>query len=269
MSAVMLPLGLMKVARVVDNPFSVAKSRADKAGEILADALINKVQGERPVTLIGYSLGSRLIFSCLQSLAKHGEHGLVESVILMGSPTPSDAKYWRRIRSVVSGRVVNAYSENDSVLAFLYRTSSMQLGIAGLQKVENVPGVENIDVSEMISGHLRYQFLLGKIMQSVGLQDIDIEEVEREEAALAVEDKKLEEERANNERQAGVTDRDSAVARETLNSQDGFGEEARMQKQVEMQTEDHMTNHRIHMLDLDDEDYSSPLSDQPGKHSAL
>lgn len=269
MSAVMLPLGLMKVARVVDNPFSVAKSRADKAGEVLADALINKVQGERPVTLIGYSLGSRLIFSCLQHLAKRGAYGIVESVILMGSPTPSDAEYWRRIRSVVSGRVVNVYSENDSVLAFLYRTSSLQLGIAGLQKVENVAGVENVDASELISGHLRYQFLLGKIISSIGLQDIDISEVEREEAALAAEDKKQEEERANNEREAGVTDRDSSVARETLNSQDGFGEEARMQKQVETQTQDHMTNHRIQMLDLDDEDYSSPLSDQPGKHSAL
>ncbi|KAJ6096430.1 hypothetical protein N7486_007176 [Penicillium sp. IBT 16267x] len=269
MSAVALPLGLMKIARVVDNPFSVAKSRADKAGEVLADALINKVQGERSVTLIGYSLGSRLIFSCLQHLAKRGAYGVVESVILMGSPTPSDKEYWQRIRSVVSGRVVNVYSENDSVLAFLYRTSSLQLGIAGLQKVENVPGVENLDASEMISGHLRYQFLLGKIISSIGLQDIDNGEVEREEAALAAEDKKQEEERANNEREAGVKDRDSSIARKALNSEDGFGEEARMQKQVETQTQDHMTNHRIQMLDLDDEDYSSPLSDQQGKHSAL
>ncbi|KAJ5646965.1 hypothetical protein N7490_003337 [Penicillium lividum] len=269
MSAVMLPLGLIKVAGVVDNPFSVAKSRADKAGEVLADALISKVQGERPVTLIGYSLGSRLIFSCLQNLAKRGAHGLVESVILMGSPTPSDTEYWRRIRSVVSGRVVNVYSENDSVLAFLYRTSSLQLGIAGLQEVKNVPGVENIDVSEMISGHLRYQFLLGKIVSSIGLQDIDISEVKREEAALEVEDKKKEEELAHNEREAGVTDRDSSIARDTLNSQDGFGEEVRMQKQVQTQTEDHMTHHRVQMLDLDDKDYSSPLADQPGKHSAL
>ncbi|KAJ6134952.1 hypothetical protein N7512_000112 [Penicillium capsulatum] len=269
MSAVMLPLGLMKVARVVDNPFSVAKSRADKAGEVLADALINKVQGERPVNLIGYSLGSRLIFSCLQSLARRGAYGLVESVILMGSPTPSDAEYWRRIRSVVHGRVVNVFSENDSVLAFLYRTSSLQLGVAGLQRVDGVPGVENFDASEMISGHLRYQFLLGKIISMIGLQDIDTREVEREEAALAVEDKRQEEERLQNEREAGVKDRDSSAAQETLNSQEGFGEEFRMQKQVESRTEENITNHRIQMLDLDDEDYSTPMVDHPGKHSAL
>ncbi|KAJ5720453.1 uncharacterized protein N7483_008387 [Penicillium malachiteum] len=268
MSAVMLPLGLMKVARVVDNPFSVAKARADKAGEVLADALISKVQGERPVTLIGYSLGSRLIFSCLQNLAKRDAYGLVESVILMGSPTPSDADYWQRIRSVVSGRVVNVYSENDSVLAFLYRTSSLQLGIAGVQKVENVSGIDNINVSEMISGHLRYQFLLGKIIELIGLQDIDISEVAREEAALEAEDRKQEEERLQNQQKAGVKDPDSSAAQEAINKQDGFDEETRMQKEVDTRTEEHLTVHRVHKLDLDD-DYSTPLPDQPGKHAAL
>ena len=269
MSAVMLPMGLMKVAGIVDNPFSVAKARADKAGEVLADALINKAQGERPVTLIGYSLGSRLIFSCLQTLCKRGAYGLVESVIVLGSPTPSDAEYWRRIRSVVSGRVVNVYSENDSVLGFLYRTSSLQLGVAGLQPVENVPGVENLNVSDMISGHLRYQFLLGRIITSVGLQDVDVSEIEREELALAAEDEKQEAERTKNETEAGIKDGDSSTARDTLNSQDGFGEEQRMEKQVASQTEENMTQHRIQMMDLDDEDYSTPLVDHPGKHSAL
>lgn len=269
MSAVMLPMGLMKVARIVDNPFSVAKSRADKAGEVLADALINKVQGERPVTLIGYSLGSRLIFSCLQSLAKRDAYGLVESVVMMGSPIPSNEEHWRRIRSVVSGRVVNVYSENDSVLAFLYRTSSLQLGVAGLQAVENVPGVENLNVSDMISGHLRYQFLLGRIIKLIGLQDVDIHEVEREEAALAIEDKRQEAERLRHEEEAGLKDPGSATARETLNSQDGFGEEARMEKQIESQTEENMTQHRIQMMNVDDDEYRAPLVDHPGKHSAI
>ncbi|KAJ5513227.1 hypothetical protein N7463_002779 [Penicillium fimorum] len=269
MSAVMLPLGLMKVAGVVDNPFSVAKARADKAGEVLADALINKAQGERPVTLMGYSLGSRLIFSCLHSLERRNAYGLIESVILMGSPTPSDTEDWQKIRSVVSGRVVNVFSENDSVLAFLYRTSSLQLGVAGLQPVEGVPGVENVNVSEMISGHLRYQFLLGRILTLTGLQDLDPNEIEREEAALASEDERLEKERLENEREAGVKDRESSAARDALNSEHGFGEDVRLQKKVEAQTQENMTTHRIEMLDMDDDDYSAPLKEDPSKHSAL
>ena len=142
----------------------MAKYRAEKAGEVLADALINKVQGERPVTLVGYSLGARLIFSCLQTLAKRNAFGLVENVALLGAPTPSDAPDWRKIRSVVSGRVVNVFSTNDYILGFLYRTSSIQLGVAGLEPVLGVAGVQNIDVSEVVSGHLRYRYLTGSIL---------------------------------------------------------------------------------------------------------
>ncbi|KNG88452.1 hypothetical protein ANOM_003470 [Aspergillus nomiae NRRL 13137] len=231
LSAVVLPLGLLKVARVADNPFSVAKARADKAGEVLADALINKVQGERSVTLIGYSLGSRVIFSCLQSLAKRGAYGLVDSAILMGSATPSNAQHWRRMRSVVSGRLVNVYSENDAVLALLYRTSSLQLGVAGLQPVQGVAGVENLDASDIISGHLRYQFLVGHILGKIGLESIDAREVEREEVALAAKDQRQEQERIRNERRAGVQGSDSA--QQKLESGELKDEENRLQKQVE------------------------------------
>ncbi|PYH94610.1 DUF726-domain-containing protein [Aspergillus ellipticus CBS 707.79] len=243
MSAVMLPLGLLKVARVADNPFSIAKARSDKAGEALADALISKVQGERSVTLIGYSMGSRVIFSCLQSLAKRGAYGLVESAILMGSPTPSNAPHWRRLRSVVSGRLINVYSENDSVLALLYRTSSLQLGVAGLQPVQDVVGVENLNASDIISGHLRYQYLIGRILALVGLESIDIDEVAREEIALAAKDQKQEQERSENERRAGVKgDEDSA--RRVLENGDGIGEEA-MRAEVERKTQSRFAKLRL------------------------
>lgn len=186
----MWPVALLKVSRVVDNPFSVARARAEKAGEVLADALINKAQGERPVTLIGYSLGARLIYFCLMSLAKRRAFGLVESAVLMGAPMPSSTSDWRVMRSVVTNRLVNVYSANDYVLGFLYRTSSIQYGVAGLQKIEGLPSVENVDVSETISGHLRYRYLVGSILQKIGFEDLHMGEVEREQAAL----KKMDEE---------------------------------------------------------------------------
>lgn len=189
------PLSLLKVSKVVDNPFSVAKTRADKAGLVLADALINKAQGERPVTLIGYSLGARTIYSCLMSLAERKAFGIVESVALIGAPTPSDASVWRAIRSVVAGRVVNVYSENDYILAFLYRTSSIQYGIAGLQEIQDVKGVENVNVSDMVNGHLRYQYLVGSILEKIGWEDIDTQEVAKEEETLALLEEKEDEEK--------------------------------------------------------------------------
>jgi hypothetical protein len=203
MTAAMWPLGLLKIATLLDNPFSKAKYRAEKAGEVLADALINKVQGERPVTLVGYSLGARLIFSCLEKLAERKAFGLVENVVLVGAPCPSDVADWRRIRSVVSGRCVNVFSKSDYILGFLYRTSSMQLGVAGLQPVVGVHGVQNVDVSDIVDGHLQYRFITGSILRKIGFEDVDIEEVERAEADLAKEKKKEEEERAKNEGSKG------------------------------------------------------------------
>lgn len=203
MTAALWPLGLLKIASVLDNPFSVAKYRAEKAGGVLADALINKVQGERPVTLVGYSLGARLIYSCLQKLAERRAFGLIENVVLVGAPCPSDVADWRRIRSVVSGRVVNVFSKQDYILGFLYRTSSVQLGVAGLQPVVGVHGVQNVDVSELVDGHLQYRYLTGSILRKIGFEDVDIKEVERAEAEMKKQQEEEEKEREKNEGKSG------------------------------------------------------------------
>lgn len=193
LSAALWPLGFLKFGKVLDNPFSIAKNRADKAGQVLADALINRAQGERPVVLVGYSLGARVIYACLQELAKRKAFGLVESAVLIGSPCPSEARFWRMMKSVVSGRLVNVYSENDYVLGFLYRTSSIQFGIAGLQPID-VSGVENVDVSELVSGHLRYQYLTGGILKRIGWEDVDEVEIEREAETIRLMDQEEERE---------------------------------------------------------------------------
>ncbi|KAL2066400.1 hypothetical protein VTL71DRAFT_2471 [Oculimacula yallundae] len=172
------PVYLLKMATSIDNPFAVAKNRSEKAGEVLADALINKAQGERPVTLIGYSLGSRVIYSCLKSLAERKAFGLIESVVFIGSPVPSNSSNWRVMRSVVSGKIINVYSENDYILAFLYRATSIQFGVAGLQEVSDVEGIDNLNLSKEVSGHLRYPDLIGKILKKSGFEGILVEDIE-------------------------------------------------------------------------------------------
>ena len=200
LTAALWPLGLLKVSRIIDNPFSVAKARADKAGEVLADALINRAQGERPVTLIGYSLGARVIFTCLKSLAARKAFGLVENVVLLGAPTPSTAADWRLIRAVTTGRVVNVYSTSDYILGFLYRSSSIQYGVAGLEPVSFVSGVQNVDVTDLIAGsHTAYRYLCGRILRKIGFEDVDLAAVEAEEEALRKATASEEQERKANE----------------------------------------------------------------------
>ncbi|KAI0023731.1 DUF726-domain-containing protein [Xylariomycetidae sp. FL0641] len=167
------PIFLLNSASNIDNPFSLARNRSEKAGKILADALINRVQGERPVTLVGYSLGARVIYSCLRVLAERKAFGLVDTVVLIGAPVPSNSNHWQLMRTVVSGKLFNVYSENDFILAFLYRSTSLQLGIAGLQAISSdVEGIENLDLTAEVSGHLRYPDLIPQILNRCGFLHI-------------------------------------------------------------------------------------------------
>ncbi|KAK5418173.1 hypothetical protein LTR06_001922 [Exophiala xenobiotica] len=234
LAGAMWPVALMKVARVIDNPFSVAKTRAEKAGEVLADALVNRAQGERPVTLMGYSLGARVVYTCLMSLARRGQFGIVENAVLIGSPTPSDTSDWRVLRSVVAGRLVNVYSKNDYVLGFMYRTSAVQFGVAGLQKVEGLSGVENFDVSEDVSSHQRYRYLIGAILKKIGFEDIDMDAVERERVLLVeMEEEEKKESLASQKR--WLTRRESTGGKED-EAAEAEVEADELEKKVEDQT---------------------------------
>ena len=65
MSAMTLPLALTKLSYLIDNPWSVSQARADMAGLILADSIIDRNLGTRPITLVGFSLGARVIYAAL------------------------------------------------------------------------------------------------------------------------------------------------------------------------------------------------------------
>ena len=182
LSAALWPITVISAASNFDNPFSRASNRSRKAGQLLADALINRVQGERPVTLVGYSLGAAAIHACLQSLAERRAFGLVDAVVVIGAPAPSTPSHWRTLRTVVSGKIFNVYSENDMVLGYVYRMHSLGLGVAGLQAIQGVEGIENLNLSEKVSGHLRYPSLIGEILRQCGFIGIKAgTEIEKDE----------------------------------------------------------------------------------------
>jgi hypothetical protein len=138
------------------------------------------------------------------------------------------------MRSVVAGRLVNVYSENDYILAFLYRTSAIQYGVAGLQEAQDVKGIENVNVSELVSGHLRYQYLVGSILEKIGFEDIDMEEVAKEEETLAL----LEEEEKREQ------------AKKSGEKVDPEDEAAQMEKEVKTKTEQTLMERAAEKLHL-------------------
>lgn len=162
-----------------DNPWMAAKSRASKTSQVLSTLLASRIFGNRPITLVGYSLGSQVIFEALQHLAKLPPSqtvGLIQDVFLFGSPVPADEAAWSSVRRVVSGRLINGYSTNDYVLAVLARASGASWGVSGLQAVQ-VQGVENVECKE-VDGHMKWRGMIGKCLEECGIEGVMSDQVQ-------------------------------------------------------------------------------------------
>lgn len=207
LSAVALPAVLVSAANMIDGTWTLACERADEAGKELAKSLLFSLAGRRPVTLVGFSMGARVIYACLKELARYQEKwedaqekyresndstgvnegksnvgdesmlkmrepaSIVEDAILMGNPNHLNMKSWVACRQVVSGRLVNCYSRKDLVLSIMFqykRLAGVLRKVCGTNPIK-VPGVENYDVSDLVSGHDDYCVATGKILKRVRL----------------------------------------------------------------------------------------------------
>ncbi|ORX33634.1 hypothetical protein BD324DRAFT_638970 [Kockovaella imperatae] len=169
MSALQWPMILTKLGYLIDNPWSNALDRARAAGLILADVIINRHAGVRPINLIGFSLGARVIFYALVELARAKAFGLVQDVFIFGATLTASRQTWLDVRSVVAGRFVNGYATNDWMLGYLFRATSGGLNtVAGLRPVEVTPGMENVDVTDIIFGHMSYRSCMPQLLARVG-----------------------------------------------------------------------------------------------------
>nr|XP_029123090.1 transmembrane and coiled-coil domain-containing protein 4 isoform X3 [Elaeis guineensis] len=191
-SALAWPATLLAATDFIDSKWTMAIDRSDKAGKLLAEVLSKGLQGNRPVTLIGFSLGARVIFRCLRKLAESGDNeGLVERVVLLGAPVSVKGEQWEIARKIVAGRFVNVYSTNDWILGVTFRAryvclsfwrfssmlsrnlqflscSLLTQGLAGIQAVD-VPGIENVDVTDFIDGHSSYLSGVQQILEQLEL----------------------------------------------------------------------------------------------------
>jgi pimeloyl-ACP methyl ester carboxylesterase len=153
---------------LIDNPWSNALDRARAAGLVLADVLLNRSLGVRPITLIGFSLGARVIFYALLELAKNKAFGIVQDVFLLGATVTATTKSWLEARSVTAGRFVNAFARSDWVLNYLFRATTGGGTVAGLRPIDGIPGLENVDVTDKIAGHTSYRTYMPLILDQLG-----------------------------------------------------------------------------------------------------
>ncbi|XP_023922161.2 uncharacterized protein LOC112033607 isoform X1 [Quercus suber] len=168
-TALAWPAALLAATDFIDSKWTIAVDRSDKAGKLLAEVLLSGLQGNRPVTLVGYSLGARVIFKCLQFLAEtERDAELVERVVLLGAPISINDENWEAARKMVAGRFVNAYSKNDWMLGVAFRASLLTQGLAGIQPI-NIPGIENVDVTDLIEGHSSYLWATQLVLDQLEL----------------------------------------------------------------------------------------------------
>lgn len=162
--AVALPAALLGALGIIDNPWHVASDRAEKAGRALAQCLRDRAWGARPVTLVGFSLGTRVIAEALRDLGSDAS-GFVHHAILLGGAIPLDAPVIVSAPSLVAGSVVNGFCDSDWVLALLFRAAEWRRPI-GLGEI-NRDGVINVDLSSVVTGHLAYRPELKQVLQRV------------------------------------------------------------------------------------------------------
>jgi len=160
------PVGIaFQALGLATNPWSVAGVKAYQTGALLADII---ARTEKEYILIGHSLGARVIYSCLASLKTKDER-FIKDVHLLGGAVnnnyssnkdSSDSVNWSGIDNSVSGSINNYYSSNDSILKYLYKVGEgvkFDLGKPIGRHEINSSKINNVDVSNHVSGHTKYK----------------------------------------------------------------------------------------------------------------
>ena len=92
---------------------------------------------ETRIRLMGHSLGSQVILSTVENLAKKNLPGIIESVHFFGasitSDVPSSKKYGPLINKIIRQKIVNYFSPTDEVLSWANKEKFVNgpLGLEG------------------------------------------------------------------------------------------------------------------------------------------
>ena len=148
--------------------FVTGCQKAAFTGKELARHLQEHVFGFVPISLIGFSMGCRVIYYCLKELSKALPQCYIQDVILLGGAVKNDPMLWDRLLKCVAGRAVNVYSNQDGMLKKLYIIPMIlkppPIGIGPVLCMR----MENFDASEYITGHQDHRKHLTETLARIG-----------------------------------------------------------------------------------------------------
>lgn len=162
------------VADLIDNPWHVAMAKAAMTGVLLADILARTHR--KRFTLMGHSLGARVIYYTLLALATRRGKPIIKDVFLLGGAVGvGPAREWEEASTAVEGRLHNCYSSNDQVLRCLYRgaTAMMSRPIGAFPIDSRSDRVVDWDFSDAIPSHTSWKGSLDHVLERIAAKEVD------------------------------------------------------------------------------------------------
>ena len=145
--------------------FIEIRKEAKRVGKLLAACLFKESKTpqlkDKVITLMGHSLGTEVIMSCIKYIFKMGreaDYSTIQNVLLLGGAKFFDEnkkRLWRERYQVVQGSIVNCYNKNDYVLKYL---DSKKFSIPKL--LTRYPDLKNIHPTGLI--RVGYSTILDK-----------------------------------------------------------------------------------------------------------
>ncbi|KAJ1460499.1 hypothetical protein M885DRAFT_478031 [Pelagophyceae sp. CCMP2097] len=177
--AAMKPRGRGRIDTAIASPPPDAYEVEFEISEAFSDAATSG--GERDVAAtvtfeLVWTAGAAGDFAPVVAASRFA--GIVEHAVLLGGPvrgtsSKKDRRRWQAASRMVAGRLVNAYSTNDLMLAVMFRSQSFAMHVGGLSPIK-LPGyVEDLDVSHLVKNHGDYSLKIKELMQRVDLADAD------------------------------------------------------------------------------------------------
>jgi len=114
----------------------IAKKNGRNLGKFIEDFKISSPKTK--IRLMGHSLGSQVILSTVEYLAKKKQNtGIIESIYFFGASItediPSSKKYGKILQNIINKKIINHYAPTDEVLNWADKEKYVQgpLGLKG------------------------------------------------------------------------------------------------------------------------------------------
>jgi len=153
------------LADFITNTWFVANCKATQTGIILAD-LIARTKNQS-FTLMGHSLGARVIYYALENLSTKEEKYIDDVYLLGGAMEHHDDEGWEKATKAVNGCIYNAYSKNDKILKYLFKGAKLgktAVGYSPIQYESN--NIVNVDASHLVHDHKKWKNKFHEIFNS-------------------------------------------------------------------------------------------------------